>query len=313
MSKSTYDIPMTYARENDIVSRYSPSSVHCMNTELTAYYRRYLFQKFCSVFDWTLPSGWDKEFFMYTLYGEGHLAVFKTSKYGVIPMNCGLGGQNIFYRPSFATIANPLLKGYQKLTIGDGCEIIKFMPDYGSILDLIAYYADMMALCAEAAGVNLVNSKLAYIFGAKNKTAAESYKKLFDKIASGEPAVVIDKALFNEDGTPAWNTFTQNLAQNYIAGDILLDMNKWEDKFNTEIGIPNANTDKRERMVVDEVNANNIDTNSKVYLWLQTMQECVEKVKEHFPEVTDLSVKLRYDNFEEGGNYAADSDIDSAL
>lgn len=313
MSKSSYDIPMTYARENDIVSRFSPSSVHCRNTELTAYYRRYLFQKFCSVYDWTLPDGWDKDFFMYTLYGEGYLTVFKTSKYGVIPMNCGLGGQNIFYRPSFVTIANPLLKGYQKLSIGDGCEIIKLMPDYGSILDLISYYADMMALSAEAAGVNLVNSKLAYVFGAKNKTAAESYKKLFDKIASGEPAVVIDKALFNEDGTPSWNTFTQNLSQNYIAGDILLDMNKWEDKFNTEIGIPNANTEKRERMVVDEVNANNIDTNSKVYLWLETMQDCVEKVKKHFPELTELSVKLRYDSLEEGGENAADYNDNSTL
>lgn len=250
MSNSSYSVPMTYARENDIVSRISPSTVHCHNTELSAYYRRYLFQKFCSVFKWTLPDGWDKDFFQYVLYGQGYLAVFNSGKYGVIPMNCGLGGYNLFYRPSFVTIANPLLKGYEKLVIGEGCEIIKLMPDYGSILDLIAYYADMMALSSESASMNLVNSKLAYVFSAKNKASAEAYKKLFDRVASGEPAVVVDKTLFNDDGSANWDTFCQNLSQNYIAGDILADMTKWEDKFNTDIGIPNANTDKRKDLLL---------------------------------------------------------------
>lgn len=292
MSNSYYSVPLTYARENDIVSRVSPSSVHCHNTELTAYYRRYLFQKFCSVFKWTLPPEWDKDFFQYVLYGQGYLAVFNSGKYGVIPMNCGLGGYNLFYRPSFVTIANPLLKGYEKLNIGEGCEVIKLMPDYGSILDLIAYYADMMALSSESASMNLVNSKLAYVFSAKNKAGAEAYKKLFDKVASGEPAVVVDKTLFNDDGTANWDTFTQNLSSNYIAGDILADMTKWEDKFNTDIGIPNANTDKKERLVVDEVNANNVDTCSKVQVWFETMSECVERVNKKYN--LNLKVELRY-------------------
>lgn len=277
---------------NELTSQISPSSVHCKNTLLTSYYRRYLFQKFCSVFKWTLPKEWDADYFQYCLYGLGYVAIFKTSKYGVIPQNCGLGGYNIFYRPSYATIANPILKGYEKLVIGEGCEIIKLMPDYGNILDLISYYADMMALCAESAGINLVNSKLAYVFTAENKASAETFKKLFDKVASGEPAVVIDKKLLKEDGTAAWDVFSQNLAQNYIAGDILEDMNKWEDKFNTEIGIPNANTSKRERMLVDEVNANNVDTISKVELWLETLKSGVEKVNNKYD--LNINVELRF-------------------
>lgn len=308
MSGSYTDIPMLYARENDLVSRYSPSSVHCRNTELSAYYRRYLFQKFCSVFEWNLPEHWDKDFFMYTLYAEGYLAVFDSGKYGIIPMNCTLSGYNIFYRPSSVLIANPLLKGHEKLTIGKGCQIIKLMPDYGSILDLISYYADMMALSSESASMNLVNSKLAYVFAAKNKASAEAFKKLYDRVASGEPAVVLDKSLYNDDGSVNWETFAQNLSSNYIAGDILEDMNKWEDKFNTDIGIPNANTSKRERMIVDEVNANNVDTTSKVQIWLETMRDCVKKVNDAYG--LNITVKLRYDKEVE---YASDNDDSGSL
>ena len=78
-------------------------------------------------------------------------------------------------------------------------------------MDKINFYADMLALSAETAGVDLVNSKLAYVFGAKNKAQAESFKKMFDQIGSGQPAAYIDKTLFDEEGNPGWTMFNQNL------------------------------------------------------------------------------------------------------
>jgi hypothetical protein len=104
---------------------------------------------------------------------------------------------------------------------------------------------------------------------------------------------VLDKDLYNEDGNRSWDAFSQNLGQNYITDRILDDMKKIEDRFNTDIGIPNANTQKRERLITDEVNANNIDTESKVRLWLETMQRDVEKVNAMFG--LNLSVKYRYE------------------
>ena len=72
------------------------------------------------------------------------------------------------------------------------------------------------------------------------------------------------------------------------------DLQTIEDQFNTEIGIPNANTQKKERLIVDEVNANNIDTNAKIALWLETMQRDIDKVNQMFG--LDLSVSYRFDN-----------------
>lgn len=45
--------------------------------------------------------------------------------------------------------------------------------------------------------------------------------------------------------------------------------------FDTDIGIPNANTDKRERLITDEVNSNNAETLSKCALWLDQCQKVV--------------------------------------
>lgn len=238
--------PYMYDYVNAEVSQHSPSTVHTKNTELQRFFARYLLQKAMSVFKWDLPETWDRDYFLYVLYGIGYIAVINTDRYGVIPQQCGLEGYNIFYQPKRALVTNPLLRGLRRLDIGTQCTLIKLQPDYGSIMDLVGFYADMMALTAETAGVNLVNSRLSYVFFGKNKNAAESQKKLFDNIASGEPATFVDSALYDvQSGNPSWIPFQQNVGQNYIAGDALADLRKWEMMFDTDIGIPNANTDKK--------------------------------------------------------------------
>lgn len=287
------NVPYEYDIINLYNSNRSPSSVHCSDNMLVAYFRRYLLQKVISVYEWkNIPKNWNKTFFYYVLYGIGFIAVVRTNKYGVIPQNCTLKGRDIFYQPTNAVITNPLLTGILEPRIGKECELIKMQPDYGSCLDIVSHYADLLALTTQTLGVDLVNSKLAYVFTSDSKAGAETFKKLFDRVASGEPAVVYDKSLQNSDGTPNWSTFTQNLSQNYIGSQLLDDYKKILDMFDTEIGIPNANTQKKERMITDEVNQNNIATQSKSELWLETMKDGCEKVNAMFG--SNISVDLRF-------------------
>lgn len=275
--------PYMYDYINAEVSQHSPSTVHTKNTELQRFFARYLLQKAMSVFKWDLPETWDRNYFLYVLYGIGYIAVLNTDKYGVIPQQCGLDGYNIFYQPKRALVTNPLLKGLRSLDIGTQCTLIKLQPDYGSVMDLVGFYADMMALTAETAGVNLVNSRLSYVFFGKNKNTAESQKKLFDRVASGEPATFVDTALYDvQSGNPSWIPFQQNVGQNYIAGDALADLRKWEMMFDTDVGIPNANTDKKERLISDEVNANNVEVTSKADLWLDQLQKSFAQTSKMF-------------------------------
>ena len=168
-----------------------------------------------SVFEWTMPETWDSNYTLYTLYYLGFFAIVNTDRFGVIPQNCGLGGQTVLYQPRYAIITNPLLRGILRPIINKQCVIMRLQPDYGGVYDTVSYYADMLALCAEAIGMNLVNSKLSYIFGSANKTQSESFKKLFDNIQEGNPASFVDNNLYRDDGTINYQMFNQCGAELY--------------------------------------------------------------------------------------------------
>lgn len=283
--------PYSYNIENVYNSVVNPSTVHYIDNGTAKFYTRYFLQKAMSVFKWELPELWDKDYFLYTLYTWGFIAVLKTDRFGVIPQQCTLTGYNVFYAPKRITVTNPIMPETVERDIDQDCVLLKLTPDYAGILDLIYFYASKMALASSAVNVNLLNSKLAYLFTAKNKSVAESFKKMYDQIASGEPASIIDRNLLDPDGNKTWDFFSQNLHENYIASDILADMRKIEQQFDTDIGIPNANTDKRERLITDEVNANNVETATRCELWLEELKKGCEKVKTMFD--VDISVDWR--------------------
>ena len=283
--------PYYYNYINAENSQVAPSTVHVKDSGLCRYFTKYLLQKAMSVFEWDLPETWNKDYFLYVLYCWGYVAVVNTDKFGVIPQGCGLKGYDVFYAPTHAVIANPLLSGILEPRIGTQCELLKLQPDFSGILDLVGHYAEQMALASQSVSVNLLNSKLSYVFTAKTKALAESLKKMYDQIASGEPAVVIDPRLKKAaDGEETWKSFEQNVGGNYIVTNLLADLRKIETMFDTEIGIPNANTDKRERLIQDEVNANNIETYSKCALWLENLQDACKRVNDMF----GLTISVRW-------------------
>lgn len=288
------NLPFYYDYKNARNSTINPSTVHIRDTGLQRYFARYLLQKTLSVFKWDMPKTWSRNYLLYTLYCWGYVAVINTDKFGVIPQQCTLGGFDVFYQPKFATVANPLLRGILNPVIGKQCELLRLQPDYGGVMDIVNFYADMLALSAETASTNLLNSKLAYVFASDGKAGAESFKKLYDQIASGEPAAYIDKNLYRDDGTPTWNFFNQNLKETYIAGDILNDMRLWEMKFDNEIGIPTTNTTKKERLITDEANSAIEESRTKAQLWLDELQESCRKINNMFG--IRLWVDWRVDN-----------------
>ena len=291
-------VPFDYQTLNYYNATRSPSTVHVKNSRLRKYFRKYLFQKAISVFKWNLPEEWDSDYFLYTLYGLGYIAIIDTDQYGVICQGGALGGYNLYYRPSYIVITNPLIRETITASIdrrtegtadraftatsGKECVLIKLQPDYSSIMDIVGFYADQMALAAESMGINLLNIKTGTVFGADSKNKAESYKKMYDMLSDGEPAVVIDKQLMDEQGKPSWFPFTQNVKESYVVSDILSDLRKIEAMFCTEVGIPNANIDKKERLISDEVNANNVETSSRCEMWLEEIRKGLTKANEKY-------------------------------
>ena len=304
MDYSINGIPVMYDYINAYNSRISPSTIH-INSGIKWYFMKQLLQEIIGLYDFELPEDWNHDYFKYVLFVNGFISVLNTDIAGVICQHCTLSGRDIYYAPKYALITNPAFDKTYRLQIGVRCGLIKLRPDYTGIMDIVDYYSDMLALAAETAGLNLQNTKLAYVFLCADKQQAESFKKLYDQIAAGNPAAFADKKLFNDDGTPNWVMFNQQLRNTYIAGDILEDMRKWKNQFCTEVGIPNANTDKKERLIRDEVNANSTETQTKAILWLETIRKGMEETNDLFG--LDLSVKLHFNEKEGGSDVRSDA------
>ena len=302
-------VPASYDYINNYNSKFKPNTLHVKETGLSWYFKKYLIQKILAVFKFDgIPETWATDYFLYSLFVFGFIAVIDTDKYGVIPQHCTLTGRDVFYRPNYAVVANPLLKTRGPLHIGTECELVKMQPDYSGCWDMVEYYSDLMSLTTESIYANLINSKMAYVFGAEDKASAESLKKLYDQIASGEPAAFADKKLFNDDGSPSWVLFTNNLQQNYIGSKLLEDLAKIDSRFNTDIGIPNVNIAKASGVSDSEVKSNNVDTQSKCRIWQETIQNGLDRVNAMFN--LNITVDLRFSEQEVASDVSIDTDTE---
>ena len=259
-----------------------PGAQHTINNPTTAYFAKYLLEKAVSIYKWELPKTWDKDYFLYVLYVAGFVGVIDSgAKYGVVPQWGTLDGYNLYYAPYKFRYSNPIL-GDGGLVIHEECELIKLQGNYTGIWDLILYYASKMALLSEAFEMNASNVKTSRIFFAKSKAAAETLKKLADKVQSGQIITVLDKDLLDENGKLTVEWFNDDLNKNYICDKLLIELRKLENEFCTDLGIPNSNTDKKERLITDEVNSNNTETMLRADLWLERLKECCKAVNNMF-------------------------------
>lgn len=287
-------LPIYYDYQNAISASFNPLATYELNNDTTRYFVRYLLQKFISVLDFQgLPETWNKPYMLYALACNGYFAVVDAgSEYGVIPQFCTLSGYNIYFQPRTVIISNPLLPQFtgKFLVIGSECELVKLMPDYGCIMDLIYKYATEYALTTQSFDVSVINSKIGYVFTAANNKTAESLKKMVDQIQEGRPAVFIDKELMNPDGTRSWESIFNDGRGSTVINELLNALEKLDARFNTEIGIPNVNISKASGVSDAEVNANNIDTTAKIGLWVETINDDLQKVNQRY----GLNVSCRY-------------------
>jgi len=287
------NVPYFYDYQNLAYSSSQPANMHVLANETGRFYQRYLLKKALSVFKWTLPEWWDENYFLYTLYCRGFVAIFDSGKFGVIPQGCGLQGYNVFYRPKRVIIANPLLTTLER-EIDVDCVLMQLQPDYMGILDLCGHYAEKMALASSAINQNLWSTRIATVFFAENDAEQQAVKKAYDRMTSGDPMVVVRKNLRDENGNLKYEIFNRDVKNSYVISDLIADLRKIEAEFDTRIGVPNANTDKRERLITDEVNANNVETTILSDMWMDSIQDAIKKTKTMFG--VEIKCERRYED-----------------
>ena len=264
-----------------------PKDVEGVANTSAMYYRMKLLKLILQRFDFEgLPETWDSDYFLEHLFLDGVICITDTSA-GVLALKTGVTGIGIFDQPTECIIVNPVL-GQMRRTINEDCALIKIQLDYQGVGWILNRYSTMLAMCDSSIAVNLLNTKATFVFGATSKAQAETFKAIFDKISMGEPAVFTSE---NNTTLIKEQMFTMPAKDNFIADDVQLLKRKIINEFLTDIGISNANTDKRERLVTDEVNANNDEIVANIQHWYDNINEGLNKANELFS--LNLSCKIR--------------------
>lgn len=304
-------IPLNYKQINNIEGHLQPSMLKYCNSITFAYWQRSLFQRAISTINFKgLPEQWEasvRDFFYWCIFAYGFVGVFDSEEFGLSFQPGALYGFDFYYQPTEFIVANPKLN--KRFKIHEQAEIIKLTPDYRGIWDIISYYAMLLSALDSGITMSIVNNKFAFLMGAKNKAAAEALKKIFDKIASGEPAVVFDNNLLPLDPQSKeepWSFLDRpNLKQSYLTTDQLMDRQTLLSAFDAEIGIKSLPYNKKERLVTAEAESREQDSTARLMVWKNTLDSSLKLVNNMFN--INITAEL---NYKEGGSLNGEDNTD---
>lgn len=258
--------------ERDLLNRYfsvEPRSVEGLNNTSVLYYTQQLIKKLFGVFEIQgAPDGWDINYMKERIFLDGRLCVTDTAM-GVLPLQTGVAGINVFNHPTTCVIANPVLGSFERL-IDTDCALVLLQYDYGNAWPMINRYAALLASCDGSIAVNLINSRVTAIFGAENKKEAESYKLMYDQITEGKPGVFVGEAMAKKLSE---RLMYNRVKESYVADQIENLKHQIMDDFLSDLGVENANTDKRERLITNEVESNYQEIRAGAEHWLDNINE----------------------------------------
>ena len=293
----------TYATALQEAFGLEPKEIKGILNTRTMYYATQLQRPALSIIDVDYNTElyqWDKDYIREGLLLKGYLTWTKDNNGNLLPLKCGSTGINVFNRVTTTIIANPVVGSFNR-TIGTDCEIVYLQQKQGgrfrSLMPIITVFAQKLANADAAIDINLFNSRTPFIFQAPNNNVAESFKCMMDEVAEGQAAVFIDEEMGsliqNANGS---NLFMFKAKENFIADVVQVEKMNIMNEFLTCIGINTANTSKRERLITDEANANNMEIEANIKMWKENVEEGVERVNKMFP---DAHLKITFPFYEE--------------
>lgn len=211
-----------------------------------------------------MPDAWDRSFVYETLLADGYFCITDTFL-GVIPINGGVTGHNVWHRPTNFIIANPVLGNLERIIDVD-CAVVKLQYNYHGIHEILDLYAYMLGACDASIACNLMNTRVTFVSECSNAAQEKAMRKMYENMSFGSPAV------FMRRGGKSDYFFT-NPKQSYIAADIQLLKQKIRNEFLGLFGIPSVNPEKKERLVSSEVDAGNADIQYNLGHFIDSINE----------------------------------------
>lgn len=258
------------------------------NRKYTDYfYRLSLIAK--SRFKWNnLPNGISEKWIERYLFTDGRCVFFKDEEKGFMVCKCnGKGPVNNYDEP---VSVRPYGTNYQgkELVNNKECVVIKNNDDEIPTTYTIQLYAHDLANISRTIDVNINGQKTPYMIKCTDKQQ-NSVKAAYNKVKDNEPVIYVDKQM----DTGAFEVIP-TIAP-IVFDKLQIQKHEIFNECMTFLGINNANMNKRERLVTNEVEANNEQIEMSAQVMLSTRQEACEKINELFGLTGDkaISVELK--------------------
>ena len=264
------------------------SAAHANNATYTFYYSR-LALLARNIFEWEgLPDSCNSRYLEDALFWMGKAAFVNDPELGFLS-TCATPAQelNIYNNPvSITAYGTGYTKQFSALPKDKEAIFIRNNADAMPTAFYIDQFAYRLYEIQRTIDGQIKSHKTPVIFQGTDKQRL-SLKNLAQKYEGNEDIIFVSEKLNTDD------IRVINPNPVYMADKIHDMLNKvWTDAL-TFLGINNANTDKRERLNSDEVNANNqmLDYSSNVFLLYR--QEAAEEINKMFG--LNISVKTRID------------------
>lgn len=225
-----------------------------------------------NIFKWENTGEIESRFIEKTLIENGYCFVYSDPDYGLVCMPCSLVGLNIYNEPTQIQITSSLIN--KTLNASDGVLIYNNYTKTG-MLPIIINYVDRLTEIETTINTNIYLQKTPYIIVADKKTE-KSIREVTSQITSNEPIIIVKANL-------AENLQNLTLNTNFVADKLLEIKQQIENEFLTFIGLNNnSQTNKKERMLVDEINVNNDYINRNVDILYNARELACKKINEKF-------------------------------
>ena len=289
--------------------------IKSISNDALNYWERSFFQRCRSIIEFNgLPEaapgqiGWDYDAFMYQLFRMGYAVVFRSKKYGMVVQPGTPTGYGLQYQPRGMNITTQFFNFGRPLEIGTECGVIKLTPDYRGIWDIITKYAVEMQHAEVAIRQSALNSRFAYGAFAKDDKQKRSLELLFQRLANGEPGIIVNTELKrpmdakSTDGGAYELPIMQidrDLSKNFILPELMEFRRTILMDFYRELGIK-VQPDKKERLNVNESQSADAETFNRREVWRICLEKSLDEVNKMYG--TNITFKINQPDMDEGSD-----------
>ena len=255
------------------------------NTTFQKYFNQFMLLAL-NIFEWeNLPEGIETRHIEKPLIENGYSFFYNDTDFGYVCLPCTITGFNIYKEPTRIQINNQII--HREMDIDDGVLILN--NDLGTgVYPIIINYVSRLSEIETSINTNIYQQKFPFIIEC-SKDNEYSVRQMMKNIHENEPYILVKKKLDLMD------IKVDDLTVPYVADKLLDDKKKIENELLTLFGLNNVG-DKKERLIVDEANANNDYINRNVDLLYKNRKAACDKINEKFG--LNISVK-RVNNVEE--------------